>query len=508
MQVDVFEPHCAPGAGPVYDPDQPEFLRMNFAADKLDLWWPSSRAVPAHRRRSFIAWRADEEGGDDEYPPRAQAGRYLRHGFEVLLRSAPENVDVVLHRSAVESVRPWEGGWEVAAGGSIARYDEVLVAVGHQGTSPAGLAKDWSHATPLVPAVFPVGRMLSRADVAPGSAVAIRGFALTFIDAALALTEGRGGTFEPLDHPYRLRYTPGPDDARVLLPFTRSGQPMLAKPSPALAGGVPALAAIAAEGRERIDAIAQSVRLRDDLLPILADVAYASLMAAGGDTASEELAPAAAIERSLAAGAGLMPPGRSWALGHTWRALYPALVARLGDDGLHAPDWPAFLRLAGEMERLAFGPPPVNAAKLLALIDAGRVDLTHLRGGTIMSEGGRTRLRSSGGETTVDVAVDAVLPPPGAFGHAGLLADLVADGHARIAPGRRGLDVAGDATCRALDGSVSRGLAAIGRPTEDSVIGNDTLSRSLHPHADDWARRVALRCRAAGERRAREPAPA
>ena len=71
-----------------------------------------------------------------------------------------------------------------------------------------------------------------------------------------------------------------------------------------------------------------------------------------------------------------MPPGREWALGHAWRALYPAIVSRLSGDGLAAGDWPAFLRLAAEMERIAFGPPPVNAAKLLALVEAGRVDLT------------------------------------------------------------------------------------------------------------------------------------
>jgi hypothetical protein len=33
----------------------------------------------------------------------------------------------------------------------------------------------------------------------------------------------------------------------------------------------------------------------------------------------------------------------------------------------------------------------------------------------------------------------------------------------------------------------------IGRATEDSVIGNDTLSRVLHPHADRWALRVGAR---------------
>jgi diaminopimelate decarboxylase len=508
MAVDLYEPHGAPGAGPVYDPQQPAYLRMNFAADQLDLWWPESRAVPVGERLPFVAWRAASAGGDEAYPARAEAGRYLCDGFQRLLRHVPASLDVRLLPTAVRAVRPSDGRWEVVAGELSQRYDEVLVATGHERSSPTALARGWSLPVPLVPAVFPVGRMLSPDVVPPGATVAIRGFALTFIDAALALTEGRGGTFEPLDHPYRLRYVPGAADAGTILPFTRSGRPMLAKPGPAVAARTPALAAIAAAGRRRIAALPTPVRLQEDFLPIVADCAHASLLAAGGELADEQLAPAEAIERSLAVGAGLLPPGRPWALGHAWRALYPATVARLGGDGIRAEDWPTFRRLAAELERLAFGPPPVNAAKLLALIEAGRVDLSHVAGGTLASSGNRAVLRSAAGERALDAVVDAVLPAPGAAGHGGLLAGLVADGHARIAPGRRGLEVAPDATCLALDGSLSHGLAAIGRPTEDSVIGNDTLSRGLHPQADRWAQRVAGRCRAAAARPLREGAAA
>ena len=136
----------------------------------------------------------------------------------------------------------------------------------------------------------------------------------------------------------------------------------------------------------------------------------ASLLAVAA-TSGEELGAASAIDRSLAVGAGLAPPGWSWAFGHAWRALYPAVVERLGGDGLRTDDWRDFLRLAGELERLAFGPPPVNAAKLLALIEAGIVDLSHLRGGRLAASGG-TLLRSAAGERSVGVVVDAVLAPP------------------------------------------------------------------------------------------------
>ena len=112
MEVDIFEPHPAAGAGANYDPAQPEYLRMNFAADQLDMWWPGGGVVPAAERLSFEAWRAKRGGGVDEYPPRAQVGRYLSEGLAAVLRHAPANVDVQMHRAAVDELAPpAASGW-------------------------------------------------------------------------------------------------------------------------------------------------------------------------------------------------------------------------------------------------------------------------------------------------------------------------------------------------------------------------------------------------------------
>ena len=183
---------------------------MNFAAGQLDMWWPASRAVPrcapaVVRRVESRAWRA----ATSDYPPRA-AGRAATSatGFETLLRHAPPNVEVRLHRAPVESVR------ESATAGrsrrpAAPRLRRGADRVGHDDVR-YGLAAGWTHAAPLVPASSRSTAGSRATRVPPGATVAIRGFALTFIDAALALTEGRGGSFEPLDHPYRLRYVPGP----------------------------------------------------------------------------------------------------------------------------------------------------------------------------------------------------------------------------------------------------------------------------------------------------------
>lgn len=516
LDVDVFEPHPVPGAGAVYDPGQPEYLRMNFAAEQLDMWCGESGLVPAGERRPFVDWRPAE---GERYPPRAQVGRYLADGFASVCAHAPAGVTVTLRPVAVEAAHPSDAGWRLeAAGGSVHDHDEILVATGHRFAADA--SRDaWPHAAALVPAVFPVAQRLSRDQIAPGATVAVRGFALTFVDAALALTEGRGGSFEADDHPYRVRHVAGAGEAGLLVPFSRTGRPMLAKPEPGLAASVPGLGAIAQSGRERILALPATFDLEADLAEILARATAAALLAADGRAPAGRClsrtrakagrwllaavrgapppsahGPAGELERSLRVGAGECAPDLSWALGQTWRALYPAIVERLGGSGMPDAAWPGFRQLAAQMERVAFGPPAVNAAKLLALVAGGRVDLTHVHGAQIVTRNRTTTIRSGHGELAVDAVVDAVLPGPGALQDGGLLGQLVADGHARIPGGRRGLQIAADATCIGREGAPTACLAAVGRPTEDCVIGNDTLSRSLHPQADRWAQRVAGRC--------------
>jgi len=515
IEVDVFEPHPLPGAGPIYDPAQPAYLRMNFSADQIDMWGSGSSVVPEPLRHSFVSWHVHRLGpcAGKCYPARANVGRYLAEGFETLLRHTPPSIAVRVCRSAAIAVRRNVDGWVVEAAGSTGMYDEVLIATGHEQSWDGGLVEAWRHSVPLVPAVFPVEHWLARKRVPAGVTVALRGFALTFIDAALALTEGRGGSFESLDHPYRLRYVPGDGDAETVIPFSRTGRPLLAKPGNGVAA-TPGLEEIAQRARAAILALRPPLDLRDDFLPILVEAACSSLRCAGANeetgserllstwltTAAEGVSAASGpgvveeLTRSLDVSAGLAPPDVTWAFGHCWRSLYPAIVARLGGAGLADRDWPAFRSLAAAAERVSFGPSPRNAAKLLALIEAGRVDVSCVAGSRLVSDNGSTFLRSEDGVRAVDVVVDAVLPGPGVQGGlSGLLAQLLLDGDVRVLPGRRGIDVDADGGCRRSDGTRTPGLAAIGRPTEDAVIGNDTLSRTLHPLADRWAARIVQR---------------
>ncbi len=485
IELTIYEPHPAPGAGPVYDPSQPAYLRMNFAAELIDMWCDGDGA-------SFAEWRDAVGGlGEDAYPPRAQVGRYLVEGYERLLAAAPDSMRFDLRAERVASLARGADEWVVISG-TTAHYDEVLLATGHEGMRDEGQG---SASDPSRTAVFPVGRELTLERVQPGAVVAVRGFALTMIDAALALTEGRGGRFLEGHEPHLLRYERCGKEPAVICPWSRTGRPMLAKPDPSFATIAPAMGPIASRGGRDLMALLPSPTL-SDAIRVMAGVVAQTLreVAPGNDSSAEELqallasvaeggrlpadsSPEGEIERSVAVASGAAVPGRDWALGHTWRALYPALVETFGEGGLAAEEWPAFSLLAREMERVAFGPPSVNAAKLLALIDSRIVDLSYLQAGQIPS---------------ADVIIDAVLPPPGVLGsQQPLWEGIVNSGYARLSPGRRGLEITRDVECVGVNGSPTRGLGAIGRPTEDWVIGNDTLNRQLHPQPERWALRVA-----------------
>ena len=130
------------------------------------MWWPSSQAVPPDERQSFVTWANARRApaGDVDYPSRALVGRYLSQGFSTLCRHLPPAVRLNLRSVAVDEARRCRRGWTLRAGDSCSSYDEVLVAVGHQGSSDSGLAAGWAHAAPLVPAVFPVERRLDRRE--------------------------------------------------------------------------------------------------------------------------------------------------------------------------------------------------------------------------------------------------------------------------------------------------------------------------------------------------------
>ncbi len=454
--IDIFSDTTPVGPGSIYAVDQPDWLRLNVASSALpgfDDW------------RNLDTWAGS--GADaDHYPPRAVAGRWLADTAQAALDRLPEGL-VRLRSGRVVglSTSPAGVSLDLAGAARTAAYDAVLVATGHARDWPGRLDHGWPDGLAPVVAAFPVDRLIERARGA--DTVLVRGCALTGIDAALALSEGLGGHF---DGDYR-----APDRQPRIVLSSRSGRLMAPKSTVAMLDSVTTIpsAQVTVDEWQPGEPVPPFVcRVATDLLGD-----GAAIEAVVADLGAPEPDPVEWLRTRLEVAVGARPIDATWAVGQAWRMMQKPLT-RWQDRArpvptLDWPDdgWPSYLQWTRELERLSFGPPVVNATKLLALADAGVL---------IVRAGDTARLAR---ELTPDLVVDAVLAPPGVrdiddpLWRSAVSAELVEV---------TGRGIAIDPHGRARDPR----LWVVGRATEDVSLGNDTLNRDLHRGPRDWARAV------------------
>ena len=496
-QVDVFEPHPAPVPG-----------RSTTRASRLpadELRRRPDRPVAGGQRRFRTRergrsrdWRATRGGGGARYPPRALVGAYLADGSSASGIAPPARASIAA---------PPPSGAPCRRTARAGRRRRRTVPPGLRRGPDRGrarwlgrrLARRWPHAAGWCRAVFPVDAARPRSRAARGR-VAVRGFALTFLDAALALTEGREAPSRA-DGPShtgcatcRLRTT-----ARVLLPFSRTGRPMLAKPEPGLRPRCPssrrsAARARAASGRSpaRLDSATTFCR-------------SSPATAAAASSAADRRRPraehgAASPGRRLPRGAGGAPAPTAaesdgaFAGGRRRPRAHPVCPGRWATLAERLPGAGGAPRRCRPLRRghgrrfavwrprwsaLPSGHHPSTPRSCSRSSRAGVVDLSSVAGGSVRARAAPPLVASAADEPrrwTSSWTRCCRAPARASRPAAPRGAPRRRSGPRRDGPPRAGVN--DDATCVGGMARRARASSAIGRPTEDCVIGNDTLNRS------------------------------
>jgi hypothetical protein len=233
LQVAIFNGSSYFGVSPIYDPDQPPYLLSNIRAKELELWDSDG----------FIHWynaqyRPSVPLDPETYPPRAIVGRYLFHGFHRVMSRLPRGVRVSKFAAEVTDIVPGKSRYCLKFVDAAGRRDElfahkVMLTTGHSFVRPARRERryrdfaDRHSPTSFIPHAYPVLENMSR--VPAGSRVAMKGIGLTFVDAVLALTEGRGGVFKRAADG-RLSYLMSGQEPKTVIPFSHTGLPIVPKP--------------------------------------------------------------------------------------------------------------------------------------------------------------------------------------------------------------------------------------------------------------------------------------
>ena len=472
--VHILEPSAHPGAGPNYDPRQPEVLLMNFPAGLINAW-------TGGRGPSFLEWAASGPKPVDagDYVARAHVGRYLFWCLERVVAQAPSNMSLIQHQTRVDAVNRKGGRWSISPENTT--VDHVLITTGHQDGFRYRVADTCGH----IPSPFPIDQRLTQTAVPPDSTVRCKGFALTFIDTMLALTEGRGGVFTPSATGYS--YVPSGSEPRRIAPFSRSGRPMRAKVE-AVLFTQPQDDAFWDHGRAELSQIlrAPKATFTHHIWPAFLSFADQVLGNSSGTSndffahRSKTTFTPDEIRQDLRIGydiaMGRRAQDSAWALAEVWRRCYSRLIDWISHREIATDDAHHFRQIAAEMERLSFGPPAQHIGKLITLEQAGIVSFDHMSG-----------------EAAANVTINATIPPAGGFELAAPLDGLLSDGYLSIGT-MSGVRV--DKNAQALSGEgTAKGLSVIGRATEGCVLGNDTLSRSLHDLPENWAAAVVRSAR-------------
>ncbi len=509
VTVHVVDPY-APGAGKVWRTDQSRLLLMNTVASQVTMFTDHTVTMdgPVEEGPSLYEWAAGRLGPDD-YPTRAFYGAYLEDVFRTVRDSAPAHLTVLEHRTSALALDDSADGTQslrLADGTRLTGLDAVVLAQGHLPALPTPaeqhLARTPGYFAPANPAD------LDLSGIAPGETVFVRGLGLNFFDVLALLTEDRGGTFA--EDAGRLRYRPSGREPRIVA-GSRRGVPYHARgenQKGAHGRHEPRLLTLAAVARlHRRAEDGERLSFGADLWPLIAkeveSVYYGTLL--GGERFVREFlaAPDRAAEARLLDAAGVAPDerwdwervARPW-LGHglpdqdAYRAW---LLEHLTDDvrearagNVRGPlkaaldvlrDLRNEIRAAVDHGRLeggsyrddlqgwytplnaflSIGPPVSRVAELVALVEAGVVEILG------------PEVRVSAGEDGFGV-VSGVVPGPPVRATALIEARLPEPDLDRTAdPLLRGLLDSGRAKCFSIAGSCgtevpTRGLAVTERP--------------------------------------------
>ncbi|MER6536303.1 FAD/NAD(P)-binding protein [Streptomyces sp900105755] len=238
LTVHVIDP-APPGPGRVWRTTQPAELLMNTVASQVTLFTDASVdcAGPVRPGPSLHAWAAATDGGElgpDDYPTRAQYGRYLEWVFARTVSGAPAAVRVETHRArAVRLDDDPDGRRQTLTlhdGRTLPGLAAVVLAQGHLPATASAAERRFAahaarHGLRHIPPANPADVDLT--PLAPGEPVLLRGLGLNFFDHLALLTTGRGGRFTRTPDG-TLRYTPSGREPR-LYAGSRRGVPYLAR---------------------------------------------------------------------------------------------------------------------------------------------------------------------------------------------------------------------------------------------------------------------------------------
>ena len=542
IKVTLFEPFEYPGAGWVWNPEQVASNWLNITERALqDL--PSrpeiklgNAIIPAFP--SYTEWLPEEQQNPpathpDQFPPRAKMGTYLNTRFETIASALIGVGFLSIIKETVTKLTYIAPHFTAfTATQSITDIDETLLTIGHQDTELSDQLKEWkthvskTSATILFTDAYPVEKII-KADITSESVVAFRGFGLAMIDQIRALTLQRGAHFEMLDKETKqVTFHSSERHPKRFIPFSLDGLPMVPKPINE------AVDTLFMPSDDAIDAFAKAIQqgacgdhpAKDQyfLLEAMAEV-VAPLFLELGDKAiqhnlteeevyfltinylnnkslkhnvllSHDTPVLSMMKQQVAMALGTQAISLDYLIGQVWRHCQPSIYKEFSYPQIADEVVAEVITLDEASKRYSYGPPVESIQQLIALAQAGVLDLDFISDPKINCTKSGWELFNNGKQLTVDVMINAVLDAPQLVTvNTPIIENLMHD--EIIEPKHTDLGIRTDdyGYVQVSKGKSFVPLAVLGRLSKGSVIGVDAILECFGPRTVSWSQRsIAL----------------
>jgi len=218
-------------SGPNFQPQLPSYLIMNDCIAEISCWEEMNTPHSLPNKLKLIDWINLNKSGENEPVPsdfcsRELMGIYLMDALYKTLEEKPESIDVSLIHGNISDLDVVQDKITLTTSKTKLPfiYESAILCTGHSYSNMEEenlLAFEKNKSVMYLPQTYPV-ELLD--DIPSQVDVAIKGIGLTFMDAVLHLTEGRGGIFYKQDNEYR--YLPSGYEP-IIYPFSRRNLPML-----------------------------------------------------------------------------------------------------------------------------------------------------------------------------------------------------------------------------------------------------------------------------------------
>lgn len=563
IEIHIFNRSDSFGAGENYRTEQPSWLLMNNPVGDINMWGEEKPQPVVPQPLSFPEWLCRTAGmniAPNDYTSRAMAGRYLSHGFDLIASNLPENVSGKYIVGEVVDMYNDSGKYALSlkAEGDenytpqADRYDHVLLATGHpkhretkQALNFQSFADEHEKAG-YIPFVYPAETVFS--DIPPNCSVGMKGMGLTFVDAVLALTEGKGGRFTRDEKTEKLIYIPSGEEPKIIYPFSRSGLPMI--PRRSIPNENNELSFFTGADLQRCES-GKKLNFEYQIWPLLRqDMIYAyydvAMKNAGYPVGLSGCDNFEDVERFVVEYHKKYPSeirfdaerfleplqetefhkgkthnqyiealynyylqearkgelrGPMAAASAVWRKA-SSLFCEVYSFGGLTPESQRYFdySIRGKLNRVTFGPPVKSAEKLYALLESGILNFDAARNPDLVldEKSGLFILESrpEGTRYPVQYLVDARIPKVSLAEDPGpLFQNLLNCGLITLYENRSGkeayqpgaVNITRQGFVIDINGRINRRIAVTGTPTEGITFDNDTLSRDRNNFVDGWA---------------------